>query len=491
MSWNLFVESTKTSFGLGKIQSDIDIVKRTISKTASSILSKPQERAHSNRYVAANESKGVEVDSGESGRDELHLRQANFQSLSFDQVLDILFFLEAEDACSFRKTSRFTEDVFQTAGETYWRHLCFKKFGVSALIESEQSKFYAQYLYLHHRHLEIEVMHVKSLMHCYEAMAKYFSCSLENFQPAVYGMLSDFVWTDCARLSAVLSKNRIFALPTIVVDSEQTIFEFKRLVHPIVVGPASFLPITVAMQGIEASTDNYDFNNEPQGVLGFLGYAVNLFRLRSEHEHFRYAILTLLFKNLMVFDTVASKLEYEMSLPAPARVQFRGVAMDEYTDEELARTYPRFAYRSPRPRYYRQYGNRESSNAATIGTTTTTITRTMGNDAAMSIKGGVLSSASAATSSPPSSSVSSPPSQPYSYSVSRVSSAAAGLAESLHMPTLSMGDLGLTMPTWGVTGSLPPSGWKESGIDMAAVVKELERKANATKGSYAVVRYSY
>ena len=74
--------------------------------------------------------------------------------------------------------------------------------------------------------------------------------------------------------------------------------------------------------------------------------------MRPEHEHIRYPVLSVLFKNLMVFDTMDSKLTFEATLDDISIANFRGVALDEYADEALSTAFPRFRAHSPRPLYY-------------------------------------------------------------------------------------------------------------------------------------------
>ena len=51
-------------------------------------------------------------------------------------------------------------------------------------------------------------------------------------------------------------------------------------------------------------------SHEPPPIPGFLGYAINLLRLRPEHEYLRRNVLWIIFRDLMVFDTLESQIQY-------------------------------------------------------------------------------------------------------------------------------------------------------------------------------------
>jgi hypothetical protein len=162
---------------------------------------------------------------------------------------------------------------------------------------------------------------------------------------------SDLAWLEDEKLAIVLSRYRRNALPTIIVDSESTVISFKKHTS-FKKQPISFLPFSTSLLGILHDSTSTSFLVEPSiNISGFLGFAVNLFCLRKEHEHFRKTILVILFKDLMVFESKASMNEYRSTLNLFQRDKFLGVALDQYSNEELLTIYPRFASRNPRPDY--------------------------------------------------------------------------------------------------------------------------------------------
>lgn len=153
----------------------------------------------------------------------------------------------------------------------------------------------------------------------------------------VIGLLSDLVTIPDVRIARALSHKRRAALSTVVVHSDEVIFEFRR--RGLHIGPVNFLPLstlrlenptplaplllplllppaarnTAAAGGNGCRGPGDREEVEGAGLLplapetptpaGFLGYAVRLLHLRPEHEALRWTVLFALFKDLVVFET--------------------------------------------------------------------------------------------------------------------------------------------------------------------------------------------
>ena len=75
-------------------------------------------------------------------------------------------------------------------------------------------------------------------------------------------------------------------------------------------------------------------------IPGFVGYAVNLLRLREEHEYLRYSVLWIVFKNLMIFETDEDRLSYAATLPFNEIEEFWAISLDFYDYPALNERYP-------------------------------------------------------------------------------------------------------------------------------------------------------
>lgn len=107
-------------------------------------------------------------------------------------------------------------------------------------------------------------------------------------------------------------------------------------------GPGSFLPYeTSQRRPLDMST--LPLYNIPQSELpeGFIGYAVELLRLRPQHEYLRHTVFGVIFYNLMVFTTRASANAYASSVGVQQIESLWTVALDDFSDAELDSLHPR------------------------------------------------------------------------------------------------------------------------------------------------------
>lgn len=299
--------------------------------------------------------------------------------LSVDVMAVIFSYLCGEDMCAFRACCKFTDASFHLMRDTLWERECVRKFGDDHLQHEQVMKnSYAKYLHNHLTVMDHEFQHVKSLAHCYQALSIYFSknSNSNSTWSGVYGMVCDLFWADSEKIAMALSRNRYWALPTIIVDTEQRVYEFKRVTSSVVRnGPASFLTLSMAAQSFQDTSEEYRFMEGPsvQDTPGYIGFAVNLLRTRKEFEVLRITVLPILFKNLMVFETMEDKDNYESTLTGAQRINFRGIGLDETVDGRTAqlhssssRVYPCFRWRESRQCYYRNYPFLCSSTGAVV-----------------------------------------------------------------------------------------------------------------------------
>jgi hypothetical protein len=298
-----------------------------------------------------------EIDSPKLGK----TSSESFGRLDGDLILKIMFYLEPDEVCKYRRVNKFVQYIFQKYGEQYWKLIDYSKYKVKGLIDN-QSKYYSQYLFFATLRYETEYKHAKSMENYYDALACYCAknASHGNYYAVLVGtvgMVCDVFWLNDERVALTLSKNRYYALPTIIVENEAYVYDFKKAVSHIKNSPSSFLPINVATEGVTNLISEYQYLNGSNLdiIPGCLGFATNLFQMKPEHEYLRYSVLAMLFKNLLVFETVEAKESYIRTLNQDRIRSFQGVALDEYDLDQLTNTYPRFAVGGSRPCYYRDY----------------------------------------------------------------------------------------------------------------------------------------
>lgn len=308
--------------------------------------------------------------------------------LCFDQAIEVYCFLGAEEACKLSSTCKVLREVFLILGDRYWELLCKKKYSLSSLLQLGQHH-HLTYLDIHERLLSSEIKHVTTMRNNYEGMILFlqsskastlssiynklqstFSADESREKNRVHGIVSDIFWTDDEKLSLVLSKFRFQALPTILVDDQSDVFAMKKITSSSQRGPASHLPLSDTLQNLDearAALNALPLSDSSAPFPGLVGYAVNLFRMRPEHESFRLTVLYTLFKDLLIFTTGLDKIAYEATLQPAARSAFRGIALDDYPAAVLADTFPRFRWGAPRPDYARQLASAAGGGGGSSG----------------------------------------------------------------------------------------------------------------------------
>jgi hypothetical protein len=432
--------------------------------------------------------------------------------LNMDMMAHVFSYLNAEEICAFRTCGKFTDACFHVVRDSLWQLQCVHDFGVEHL-QTDQSgaitNNYAKYLHNHHAVLDHEYQHVKSLAHCYQALSIYFSRN--NNCHGVFGMVCDLFWADDERVAMALSRNRYWALPTIIVDTEQRVYEFKKVTSACVRnGPASFLTLSMAAQSFQDASEEYRFmDNDPRtlAIPGFVGYAINLLRMKKELEFLKFTVLPILFKNLMVFETMEAKDNFEMTLTAAERVSFRGIGLDETVDGNVAtvntsqaRVYPCFKWRESRGCYFRNHkfmnnsGSASNQNRAKICTHSCSATHSScmcrdgsNNEALRNSNSPVMNAAFCTNVARPLGGNNSPTNENITansiFGTSMMASFVQGIERQLSTTKQTL-----------LSGSAAGSTQNTTAGDcfyVSKVIDDLEKRVERAKSCYTVVRYTY
>lgn len=261
-------------------------------------------------------------------------------TIGFDSLKQIYLFLEPHDACVLQTTCSFANDVFVNVSSHYWKQQCLKRFGSIIACSISKSSYYSEYINMHNADLDVEIEHTTAAIMSYDALNIARSKRVEG----VIGMLSDIAWVDDERVAKALSKKRYMAMRTIITRNAEVVVAFKKATTALPrEWPSSFLPLSRTMEDMDVTVldSNLVFD-------GFIGYAVNLFKLRPEDEYLRRTVLWTLFRDIMVFETREAKLTYKSLLEPVALKSFWGVALDDFDDVKVRKDFPCFRWGSPR-----------------------------------------------------------------------------------------------------------------------------------------------
>ena len=257
--------------------------------------------------------------------------------LNLDVAVNILSYLDAKDCSVMQQIDTFSNSVVSHQRVPLWQQMCLRTYGNRVITESPNSSPY--YLFIHHHNLDLnnEIAHLNAAKGIYEAIYLYN----RYYSRGIIGIVSDLAWLDDIRVARALSRKRFMAMVTLIMERDEDIIALKRAVHGRVHGISSFLTVESVSRAAQAD-NSIDVLSQHIGFPGFMGYAVNLIKLREEHEYLRRTVFWSLFRDLMVFETRVSKLEFKSLLEPQALKDFWGVALDDYSEDILNAAKPCF-----------------------------------------------------------------------------------------------------------------------------------------------------
>lgn len=254
------------------------------------------------------------------------------QRMRSDPFTEVCSFLEPQALCNLKAVCKFSRDEISKHSRFYWKLHCHRRFKIRDL--AGEANFQIKFLSLLMKDLETRRSQLQALSRKLFCIDEY----RRQGGQGVIGILSDMVWVDSESVAKAISRKRFMAMATIITSTEGVITKFKRANRNIH-GLNSFMPYATAAHSIQ-DTAHIDFFTRDICIPGLIGYVVNLLRLRPEHEYLRYSVFYIIFKNLMVFDTVSNMVEYTATLTIEEFDDFWGVAVDEY-EQETEGVFPR------------------------------------------------------------------------------------------------------------------------------------------------------
>ncbi|CAM9456506.1 unnamed protein product [Choristocarpus tenellus] len=208
-----------------------------------------------------------------------------------EYVLCYLFsFLDAKSLCTVRRLSVGMFRATDHCSETLWGTLLRQDFPVGHNLEV--SNHHQEYVINVKLRATDEVSNFHATRRARQSLYEYSS----RFG-GVIGLVCDLGYVEDARVARAISNKRRPAMSTAIVDNSNVICDFRKRGY--FSGPLNFLPVdAISLEG--------SLPPIPGGPhRGFLGYAVDLVRLRPEHEMLRLTVLFAALKDLAVFETCA------------------------------------------------------------------------------------------------------------------------------------------------------------------------------------------
>eukprot|EP01041_Mallomonas_annulata_P000640 gene640-1233_t len=271
-------------------------------------------------------------------RDDYH----SWETLGNDTLRQIVSYLHPKEACYVQVSCAFSRATFIDGIDSFWINQLSRRLPGSL---PTCRYAYAKYVEDNNLELESEIQHIQSVSHIYEAIQQCKTIRIGN----IIGMICDLIWFADERIARTMSKKRFMAMRTIITRTEQDVLKVKRVTECMEKSPKSFLSYENATRNQAMYlTEQTRILTEENNIPGFIGYVVNLVKLRKEHEYLRMTVIWSLFRDMMVFESTEAKLSYKSLLEPESMKDFWGVGLNDYSDEELQTVQPSFQYRGPR-----------------------------------------------------------------------------------------------------------------------------------------------
>lgn len=316
----------------------------SIEETTVEFLKNMQEAIRTGQPLATgNRSRGQKGNNDRGGASEAQRRtkkKVPLHRMRTDPFTEVCSYLGPEDLCNLAAVSEFSHEVITKHSRIYWKTHCLRTYGTVDMAGEVDYKM--NFLRLRTEDLERREAQAAALRRQRAGIEQY----RRRGGAGIVGVLADVAWVEDEAIAKTISRKRFMAMATIITDSDGDITKFKAANQKLH-GATSFMPHSTAAHSIDG-TSHIDLLQREVDASGFLGYAINFIRLAPEHEYLRYTVFWIIFKNLIIFDTVANLFEYRFNLDASETGDFWGVAVEEYAGES-AEVFPRLLTRRTAP----------------------------------------------------------------------------------------------------------------------------------------------
>ena len=268
-----------------------------------------------------------------------------------DPLSEVCSYLTPPELCALKAVSKFTHEVISKNSRSYWKEYCNRTYGSKDLIN--EASFHQRYLELRIKDLESQYANLNAARRQRVGIDAY----RQRGGQGMIGVVSDLAWVEDEEIAKTISRKRFMAMATLVCTQEGVITRFKEAIKNMPLACAmSFMPHRTAVNATNG-TSHIAMLKKDIIAPGSLGYAVNLIKLRPQHEYMRYSVFWIIFRNLMIFDTYAHALDYDATLDGTEAENFWAVSIDQYS-HEIDNVYPRlltrpsYTYENPKDTNY-------------------------------------------------------------------------------------------------------------------------------------------
>lgn len=312
-------------------ENTIDFFKNVQQSIHNSTKENRDLRNPQNREYRKNRSEFMTEESNEKKRVPLHCMRS-------DPFTEVCSYLNPKDLCNLRATSKFSNEVISRHSNMYWKSYCWRYYSCSDL--RMEATFLLRFLSLRLKDLEMKRDNLTALRRQRLGIDHYLR---QNGQ-GIIGILSDLAWVEDEAIAKTISRKRFMAMATIITTDEGVITRFKDVTKYIAPRSASsFMPHATAVNSL-VDKSHIDMLKAKIDAPGLHGYAVNLLQLRPEHEYLRYSVFWLIFKNLMIFDSILNLTNYYDTLTIAVAEDFWATSVDTY-EAETEDAFPRLLTR--------------------------------------------------------------------------------------------------------------------------------------------------
>jgi hypothetical protein len=250
----------------------------------------------------------------------------SFNCLHEDCFALALTYLDAKSLAKVQRVDRRSRKIVSTL-PGLWNRLSTDDFCTVNLDISPSRGAYIGYLKLVLQRLEDELANATAVDRFAQGLCAYTSKRSDH---GIIAMVCDLAIFDDRAMALAVSLKRQCALTTVLVKNAKVVMDFRA--QGTVRGPMAFLPLTAcenAPDTVQLITPKLASGDTPSG---FIGFAVDLIRLKEEHEHLRASVLkATVFKDLQVWASEDNMLQFMRQAPTQARLHY--VALDTYDSQ--------------------------------------------------------------------------------------------------------------------------------------------------------------
>jgi hypothetical protein len=269
-----------------------------------------------------------------------------YHRLDGDCLASVLGYLDAKSLAQFQGVDQKSREIVAKLPKL-WDRLSSVDFcqtgGGGAALEARQTGgisrqgAYLGYIKLVLQRMEDELANAEAVDRFAKGLCEYTSSKKTNH--GIIAMVCDLAIFDDRAVALAVSLKRQCALTTVLVEDSKVVMDFRQAGH--FRGPMAFLPLSACVNAPDTVSIVPPTMTNGDPPPGFIGFAVDLIRLKQEHEYLRMSVLKAnVFKDLQVWASEDQALRYMRETSRSRADQLHYVALDTYNSREPTASYP-------------------------------------------------------------------------------------------------------------------------------------------------------